>query len=273
MKILITGATGQIGTEVLEQCIAHNYVREIYCLVRKPLAEKYSTHRKVTQIIHEDFSQYPQHLLDKLANYGIEGCIWALGAKGTRYATKEEGERVGIHYPIQAANAFASSLATELDPNAPPNKQKFPFRFVFMSGWGAEQNQFRSLWLWADSRKINGAAEKGVFDVADSCALIDGKRCFEAIALRVCMQIKPLRLDGITTDNSTFLYQAGGVLPKGDATTTLLSESVAPYIAVDRLAKSAIKRVMQGTGYEGKRILENAELLGDDWGLINSLTI
>lgn len=142
------------------------------------------------------------------------------------------------------------SLATKLDPNAPPNKQKFPFRFVFISGWGAEQDQFRTLWMWSESRKIKGAAEKGVFDVADNSEMIGGKRCFEAIALR-----------------------AGGVLAGGEAISTLLSEAVMPYIAVDRLAKCAIKMALEGTGYPDKRILENKDCLGDDWAMVNSLTI
>lgn len=252
MRILICGATGFIGTEILEQCLKHNYISHIYCLTRHELPTKYSTHKKVIQLIHTDFSQYPEHLLDKLAAYKIEGCIWCLG--GRTYATykgkKEDAEMVWIHYPIQAANAFASSLATKLDPNAPPNKQKFPFRFIFVSGWGAEQDQFRGLWMWSDSRKIKGAAEKGIFDIADNSVMVGEKRCFEAIALR-----------------------PGTVLAGGDAVTTLLSEAVVPVIGVDRLAKCAIKMALEGTGYSDKRVLENKDCLGDDWHMINSLTI
>ena len=249
MKILLCGATGFIGTEVLSQAIKHNYVSHVYVLTRKELDKKFATNKKVTQIIHEDFGQYPEYLLSKLANYGIEGCIWCIGRRTIEdFKDKAEAERVSIHYPLQAANAFAIALATQLDPNAPPMKQKFPFRFVFISGAGAEQDQFRSLWVWADSRKMKGAMEKGVFDVADNSELIEGKRCLEAIALR-----------------------PGGVLLGGERTVTLLSESVAPYIAVDRLARCAIRTAMEGS--EGKSILENKDCLGDDWGMINSLTI
>jgi hypothetical protein len=248
MKVLLTGATGFIGTEIIDQCIKHNYISHVYCLTRKTLDPKYATHKKITQVIHEDFSQYPDYLLDKLANYGIEGCIWALGTKQVQFKNKEEAETITIHYPIQAANAFAMKLATRLDPKAPPMKQKFPFRFVFISGYGAEQDQFRTLWMWSEWRKQKGALEKGVFDVADSSELMDGKRCFEAIALR-----------------------AGGVIAGGEAIGTLVSEAVSPVIAVDRLAKCAIKIVMEGTGYPDKRILENKECLGDDWAMVNTL--
>ena len=40
MKIVLTGATGNVGTEVLDQAIAHNYIEHIYCITRKPLDRK-----------------------------------------------------------------------------------------------------------------------------------------------------------------------------------------------------------------------------------------
>ena len=97
---------------------------------------------------------------------------------------------------------------------------------------------------------IKGAAEKGLFEVADNSEELQGKRCLEVIALR-----------------------AGGVIQKGDAISTLMTEAMVPCIAVDRLAKTAIKMVMEGTGHEGKRILENKDCLGDDWAMVNSLTL
>ncbi len=249
MKLLLLGATGYIGAEILRHAIAHNYITHILCLTRHPLPEKLSSHPKVSQILHTDFSQYPDHILSQLADFLPEACIFALGRpRMTDYKSKEEAERVGIHYPITAAGAFASALATKLDPNPPPRKQKFPFRFIFISAWGAEQDQDRSLWMWAESRKIKGAAEKGIFHIADHCELLDGKKCFEAVALR-----------------------AGGVIAGGDSISTIVSEAVMPYIAVDQLAKCALREVL-GTG-SGKRILENAECLGEDWAQINSLTI
>ena len=135
MKLLICGATGFIGNEVLEQCIAHNYVEKIVCITRRQLDRKYAMHDKVTQIIHEDFADYPDYVLEKLASYKPEGCIWAVGKRAMAdYKSKDEAERVWIHYPVQAAEHFARALATKLDPRADPRKFKFPFRFVWMSG-------------------------------------------------------------------------------------------------------------------------------------------
>lgn len=249
MRILLTGATGFIGREILEQCITHNYVDRVYVLTRKPLDQKYFKGEKVVEIIHENFEEYPDSLLNRLRDEGVEGCIWALGGRVEQYKNLEEAQRVGINYPVQAAEAFAKKLATALSPSAMP-KKKFPFRFAFISGWGAEQDQFRTLWLWSDSRKIKGAAEKGLFDIAAQSDEIMGHKCFDVLSLR-----------------------PGTVMNKSDAISTLLWEATVPSVTVDRLAKIAIRTVMEGSGDEKKKILENKECLGDDWAMVNTLSL
>jgi len=253
MKIVLTGATGAVGTETLDQCIAHNYIEHIYCITRKPLDRKYFDKKvrgKVTELISDNFLEYDDSTLRYLREAGVEGCIWALGPKVSPDPTKrDEEEKVRISYPVAAAEAFAKGLATALSPQLMP-KKKFPFRFIFVSAGGAEQDQFRTLWVYSDWRKMKGAAEKAIFEVADSSELIQGHKCFEAIALRPAQVIK-----------------------RGDGTGTLLWEATVNSIAVDRLAKCAIKMALMGTGDEKKRILENKECLGDDWAMINTLTI
>lgn len=258
MKVVLTGSTGFIGSEILEQCIAHNYISHVYVLTRKSLDAKYFKREKVTEIIHDDFSEYPDSLLNRLRDEGVEGCIWALGSANIKsYKTLEEAQKVGISYPIQAAEAFAKKLAPGLKSrplstgSKPPRyAPRFPFRFIFVSAWGAEQNQFRSLWMWNDSRKIKGAAEKGLFDVASNSEEIDGVRCLEVTALR-----------------------PGGVIGKSDTIGTILWEATVPSIVVDRLAKCAITTALEGTGDPKIRILENKECLGADWAMVNSLAL
>ncbi|EMC97332.1 hypothetical protein BAUCODRAFT_68197 [Baudoinia panamericana UAMH 10762] len=158
MKIVLTGATGLIGSEVLDQCIAHNYIERIFVITRKPLDQKYygkAAKGKVTEIIHDNFEEYPEALLRRLRDEGVEGCIWALGRRYENFKSKEEAEKVTITYPMKAAEAFAKELATALSPQRMP-KAKFPFRFIFLSVWGAEQDQNRGLWAWSDWRKTKG---------------------------------------------------------------------------------------------------------------------
>jgi hypothetical protein len=279
MKIILTGCTGFIGSEILTQCLAHPFITHIYILTRRPHPDAKFSHKKISQLLHEDFESYPQALLDRLRDERVEACIWALGDKPGKTpaaavaaaaaaapveatntpSTLEEAHKVGITYPISAAEAFASSLAPGLAPYVGyPGKLGpgvgeggFPFRFVFVSAWGAEQDQFRKLWVGGEFRKIKGAAEKGIFEVAENSALVAGKdggkhRCFEAVALR-----------------------PGKVLEKGDAIGTVVREAVAAGCTVDRLAACAIRVAMFGA--EGKRVVENRECLGEGWTLVNTI--
>lgn len=253
MRVILAGATGFIGSEILEQLIAHNYVSEIYCLLRNTLAPKYRKSPKVHMLLHDNFEEYPVHIIQKLRDGGAEACIWAAGGEIHKFKGLDEARRVNIHFPLQAAEAFSRDLAAALDPNPPPNTSKFPFRFVFISETRAEQDSNKSLWFYADSRRIKGAAEKGLFDIADQSkekevSVGTYKRCFEVIALR-----------------------PGAVVPKGEALSKYFAEATSTACAVDRLASCAIRAAMQGTG--GKRILENADCLGKDWALINTLTL
>lgn len=74
MKIVITGATGYIGTEVLRLAIANPSITHIFTLTRKPLPQPLLDVPKVTSIIHKDFSKYPETLMSNLT--GVEACIW-----------------------------------------------------------------------------------------------------------------------------------------------------------------------------------------------------
>jgi hypothetical protein len=76
MKIIVTGCTGLVGSEVVRAAIKHQYINHIYAVTRKPLDPEIADHPKVTQIIHEDFESWPDHLLRLFEHEGVRGCIW-----------------------------------------------------------------------------------------------------------------------------------------------------------------------------------------------------
>ena len=73
-KIIVTGATGFIGSNVVKQCTKNTEVAEVIVLTRKPIDEELSRNSKVNVMLHEEFSQYPDDLLEQLK--GAVGCIW-----------------------------------------------------------------------------------------------------------------------------------------------------------------------------------------------------
>jgi uncharacterized protein YbjT (DUF2867 family) len=76
MKIIVTGCTGLVGSEVMRLAIKHQYIDHIYAVTRKPLDPEIADHPKVTQIIHEDFETWPDHLLRLFEHEAVRGCIW-----------------------------------------------------------------------------------------------------------------------------------------------------------------------------------------------------
>lgn len=76
MHIILTGATGLIGTATLHHILSAPKVTKVTILSRRlvPLA---ANNPKVVTILHEDYTSYPPALLADLKD--AEACIWALG--------------------------------------------------------------------------------------------------------------------------------------------------------------------------------------------------
>ncbi|KAG9562197.1 hypothetical protein KCU61_g8089, partial [Aureobasidium melanogenum] len=248
MKIIVTGCTGVVGSEVVRSAIKHQFITHVYAVTRKPLDPKIANNPKVTQIIHEDFEQWPDHLLRLFEHEGVRGCIWCIGGWVNKFPSLEEAQRVNIALPQTAAETFSSSLApSSSEISQTKNTRGIAFRFIYMSCHGAEQNPFASLWWSADSRKMKGAAEKGLFELADSRT----PGSFECYSLRL-----------------------GKVLAGGQSIYNLVTMGGSQSIADTLVARCALNTVLDGrTKEEGGRILENVDCLGDDWAQVNTLPI
>ncbi|KAL7949859.1 hypothetical protein V8C42DRAFT_308794 [Trichoderma barbatum] len=127
MHIILTGATGLVGSGVLEAMIRNQQLTKISILSRKPVPmANDSKDPRINVIIHKDFEQYDTSVLEQLKD--ARGCVWALGISQSK-VTKDEYIKITKDYTIAAARAF-STLSTREDQ---------PFRFVFVSGEGATQ--------------------------------------------------------------------------------------------------------------------------------------
>jgi uncharacterized protein YbjT (DUF2867 family) len=83
MHLVLTGATGLVGSGVLDAMIKMKDVTRISVLSRRPVAM--ANDRKdprVNVVLCDDFTRYDQALLDQLK--GASGCVWALGISQTQ---------------------------------------------------------------------------------------------------------------------------------------------------------------------------------------------
>lgn len=142
MHLILTGATGLVGTAVLNhilalpatsplaQKITHLSIisrREIP-LLNHPNRPKQNTTTKVQVFQHSDFSDYDKDgLLDKLRSVEDKekvGVIWALGVSQT-LVNEEQYRKITNEYTLEAAKAFATGLDAK------------QVNFVYVSGEGA----------------------------------------------------------------------------------------------------------------------------------------
>lgn len=150
MHVILTGATGLVGSGVLDAMLKAQDITRITLLTRRPV--QMATDRadpRVNTIIHSDFNAYPPELLSQLQD--AKGVVWALGISQTK-VSKEDYVTITKDYAVSAAKAF-STLGNEKDP----------FRFVYVSGEGATQEPGRFSAIFA---RVKGETEKILGEMA-----------------------------------------------------------------------------------------------------------
>ncbi len=92
MHVILTGATGLVGSAVLDAMIKTKDVSKISILSRRPVKLAQDTaDPRINVIIHKDFQTYDKALLDQLK--GASGVVWALGISQTQVSKECEVPR------------------------------------------------------------------------------------------------------------------------------------------------------------------------------------
>jgi uncharacterized protein YbjT (DUF2867 family) len=74
MKVLLTGATGAIGQEALNQALLRPEITSVVALTRRSLPSDVSANSKLRTIIMEDFSNWTTKVLDEIKD--ADAMIW-----------------------------------------------------------------------------------------------------------------------------------------------------------------------------------------------------
>jgi nucleoside-diphosphate-sugar epimerase len=74
MKVLITGATGNIGKEALNQALSRPEITSVVALTRRSLPSHVSTNPKLETVIMNDFSDWTPNILDEIKD--ADAMIW-----------------------------------------------------------------------------------------------------------------------------------------------------------------------------------------------------
>src|ERR1700716_3166945 len=100
MKIIVTGASGLVGAEVVRQAMMDNEMDEITALVRRPLDISHVPKQggeKLRIVVHQNFLTYSTSAeLFKEQ----DACLWCLGISQSQ-VSKEEYHTITYEYTLE----------------------------------------------------------------------------------------------------------------------------------------------------------------------------
>lgn len=234
VHIILTGATGLVGSAVLAQLLSSASITRVSILSRKPVAAA-TGHAKAKVILQSDFSSYPPSILDQLQ--GADGCIWALG-KSSAGMTEKDYTELTHDWPLEAAKTFGGAKDSA-------GKR---FNFVYVSSEGADQTEKAR----AMFGRIKGRAEKDLLDLADGTHLS-------------VYNLRPAAIDGSASASQP--ERARSMQDSISAWLFPVVKAVAPkwHIPVDSLARVAIDLAVG----DGKSLEQDAGVEADGRTLRN----
>jgi len=140
MRIIVTGATGMVGIELVRQAIADSSIDEVTVLVRRKMP---FSDPKLREVIHRDFCCF--NGLEEIFSRA-DACFWCLGISQLR-VSKKEYINITYRYTVKAAEAMR---------RANPS-----LRFIFLSAMGADMSG-----RWPGRfAKVKGRTEKTLADM------------------------------------------------------------------------------------------------------------
>ncbi|TVY28516.1 hypothetical protein LHYA1_G001918 [Lachnellula hyalina] len=188
MKLILTGATGFIGGEILTQCLNNPSITSLIILSRRPI-DSLSSNAKAKVIIMEDFKSYPKPVIQEISD--ADACIWAMG-------TYDGNHQVEVEFPT----AFAKAMLHE--------RKAGKFRYVHLGGAFTVEDQDKTLYFMPAARRGRGLGEFTMrhFAKENGC-----EERWETIVMRPSGVLKKdrFRFLNLTIADTIGLYHSDGI--------------------------------------------------------------
>ncbi|KAF8309426.1 hypothetical protein DL93DRAFT_1763656 [Clavulina sp. PMI_390] len=158
MKVIITGASGFAGSELIRQALLRPEITSIIAVSRKPVSAPGDASEadaaKVKSVVVDDYDVYPDDVKKEFA--GAAACIWTvtITCPNSKSFTHQELVRV-----CQTSTVVGLLAMVEAQPTK-------PFRFLYMSGMAAERDQTKTPALEPEYALLRGEAENKLLQCA-----------------------------------------------------------------------------------------------------------
>ncbi|KAF2438902.1 NAD(P)-binding protein [Karstenula rhodostoma CBS 690.94] len=219
MKLIVAGATGFVGGEIIRLALRNKSITSVVALARKevPVPKHAGTEAdtsKLKTVVLEDWEKtYPEHVIQQLS--GADACVWALAVTPTKSkdANFEDVTKICYDYTINGLKNMTSVA----------NK---PFRFVYTSGVTVERDQTKALPFLHDYRLMRGRVENAILEFAKQTPAVE-------VAIT-----KPGGIEGPGH-------------PKNDAMTSVWTQfGPTPWVHLSELAAAMIEQAVSGVSKE-----------------------
>ncbi|KAI9745725.1 MAG: hypothetical protein M1818_001261 [Claussenomyces sp. TS43310] len=162
MKLIVTGSTGFVATEVIRQALCNPAITSIVALARRATAVPQNAGpradaAKLKSVVCEDFENYPESVKQELA--GADACIWLIAITPSQLKKMpwEEVRKICLDYTVTGLETIAE---------LPRDSAGKPLRFIYTSGSSSERDQSKKPWVLGNYCLMRGEVESRVLDYA-----------------------------------------------------------------------------------------------------------
>ncbi|MDI1487083.1 MAG: hypothetical protein OHK93_006346 [Ramalina farinacea] len=234
MKLIITGASGFVATELLRQSLRHPSITSVVAISRRPVPQPTGLPAnelgKLRVVQVKDYGELDVEQVREAAA-GAGGCIWTVAVTPSKQGSMPfaEVKKICQDDALAGLNVLSTASGSSNHGNGKP------FRFIYMSGVAAERDQSKKPWFKPEYTLMRGKAETEVLAYAANSA---GKV--------ECAVAKP------------GLIQSPGWSMKRLVAPLLWLYASLPTVEVGDCAAAILASVVDGLGVE---TMENADLV------------